>query len=72
MAAPAKMAVQAGKKWSDGKTLGVYFMDGTATQKARVKAHAVKWSAFANLKFNFAASKNTAHIRISFVADTGS
>lgn len=72
MAAPAKMAVQAGKKWSDGKTLGVYFMDGSATQKARVKAHAVKWSAFANLKFNFAASKNTAHIRISFVADTGS
>jgi Astacin (Peptidase family M12A) len=72
MAAPAKMALEAGKKWADGKTLGVYFMDGSATQKARVKAQAIKWQQFANIKFNFAAKKATAHIRISFVADDGS
>jgi hypothetical protein len=72
MAAPAKMAVIAGKKWAKGKTLGVYFMDGSATQKARVKEHAMKWAQFANLKFNFAAKKATAHIRISFNADDGS
>jgi hypothetical protein len=72
MGAPAKMALEAGKKWADGKTLGVYFMDGSATQKARVKAQALKWQQFANVKFNFAASKATAHIRISFVADDGS
>jgi Astacin (Peptidase family M12A) len=72
MAAPAKMALEAGKKWANGKTLGVYFMDGSATQKARVKAQALKWEAFANIKFNFAASKSKAHIRISFKADDGS
>lgn len=72
MEAPAKMALQTGKKWADGKTLGVYFMDGSSTQKARVKAHAQHWEKFANIKFNFAATKAAAQIRISFVADDGS
>ena len=72
MAAPAKMALQAGKKWADGRTLGVCFLDGSATQKTRVKAQAMKWCQFANIKFNFAASKTSAQIRISFVADDGS
>ncbi len=72
LAAPAKMALQTGKKWADGKTLGVYFLDGSATQKARVKAHAVKWSKYANIKFDFSATKASAHIRISFEADDGS
>lgn len=72
MGAPAKMALEAGKKWADGRTLGVYFMDGSATQKARVKQHANKWSQYANIKFDFTATKNSAEIRISFVADDGS
>lgn len=72
MGAPAKMALQAGKKWADGKTLGVYFMDGSAAQKSRVTAQAMKWTQFANIKFDFTASKSAAHIRISFVADDGS
>ena len=57
MAAPAKMALEAGKKWADGKTLGVYFMDGSATQKARVKAQAVKWEQFANIKIGRASCR---------------
>jgi hypothetical protein len=72
MAAPAKMALVAGKQWNDGKKLGVHFMDGSAIQKARVKEQAVKWSKFANIAFNFAAGKASAQIRISFVADDGS
>jgi hypothetical protein len=72
MSAPPKMALEAGKKWADGRTLGVYFMDGSATQKARVKEQAIKWSRFANIKFDFAAGKAGAQIRISFVADDGS
>lgn len=72
MAAPAKMALEAGKKWNDGKKLDVYFMDGSAIQKARVKEQAVKWSKFANIAFDFAAGKAGAQIRISFVADDGS
>jgi len=72
MEAPAKMALQTGKKWADGKTLAVFFMDGSATQKSRVMAQAIKWSKFANIKFDFLASKANSHIRISFVADNGS
>jgi len=72
MEAPAKMAVEAGKKWADGRTLGVYFLDGSATQKAKVKEQAVKWCKFANVKFDFGATKANAQIRISFVADDGS
>ena len=72
MAAPAKMALVAGKKWSDGKTLNVFFLDGSATQRTRVTAQAMKWMKFANIKFNFASTKAAAHVRISFVADNGS
>lgn len=67
-----KMALVAGKKWRDGRTLGVYFMDGSAIQKARVQEQAVQWCKFANIKFDFTASKANAHIRISFLADDGS
>jgi hypothetical protein len=63
MGAPLKMALESGKKWADGKALGVYFMDGSATQKARVKEQAIKWSKFANITFDFNASKAAAHIR---------
>lgn len=72
MNAPAKMALQAGKKWTDGKTLRVYFMDGSATQKARVREHAVRWSQFASITFDFSAARTSAEIRISFEADAGS
>ena len=72
MGAPLKMALEAGKKWADGRTLGICFLDGSATQKARVKEQAIKWCKFANVKLNFDASKADAQIRISFVADDGS
>jgi len=72
MSAPPKMALEAGKKWADGKTLGVYFMDGSATQKAKVKEQAIKWCDFAKIKLDFTATKANAQIRISFVADDGS
>jgi hypothetical protein len=70
--APAKMALLAGKKWADGRVLGVCFLDGSVRQKARVKAQAVKWSGFANISFDFSATRSSAQIRISFVADEGS
>jgi hypothetical protein len=72
MAAPAKMALEAGKKWANGRTLGVYFMDGSAIQRARTKEHAIKWSKFADITFDFAASRAKAQIRISFIADDSS
>src|SRR3954454_14778238 len=72
MGAPLKMALEAGKKWADGKTLGVFFLDGSATQKVRVQEQAVKWSKFAKITLDFKAGKADAQIRISFVADDGS
>src|SRR4051812_21131641 len=63
MSAPLKMALEAGKKWADGKTLGVWFKDGSATQRQRVIAQAMKWTNFANVKFKFTATKAAAHIR---------
>ena len=72
MGAPAKMALQAGKKWADGRTLGVYFLDGSATQKMRVQAQAKRWEQFANIKLDFSSNRANAQIRISFVADDGS
>jgi len=72
MGAPLKMALEAGKKWADGRALGVCFLDGSATQKARVKEQAVKWCKLANIKLNFDVNKADAQIRISFVADDGS
>ena len=72
MGAPAKMALQVGKKWADGRTLGVFFLDGSSTQKMRVQAQATQWMQFANIKLDFSVSRANAQIRISFVADDGS
>src|ERR1044072_3770963 len=36
---PLKMALETGKRWTPGKTLGVQFMDGSPTQRARVRQH---------------------------------
>jgi hypothetical protein len=69
MGAPLKMALEAGKKWADGRTLGVSFLDGSATQKARVE-QAVKWSKFANITLDFKAGK--ADAESAGVADDGS
>ncbi len=72
MGAPVKMALEAGKKWKDGRKLGVYFMDGSAIQKKKVVEYAIQWSKYANIKLDFAASKANSQIRISFKADDGS
>lgn len=69
---PAKMALLTGKKWNNGRELGVYFMDGSATQKARVRQFAEMWEPYANINFSFSASQNSAAIRVSFEADDGS
>ncbi len=68
---PVKLALFTGKKWPDGKTLGVRFLDGSSTQTAKVKLNAVKWCKYANVQFDFSAGAD-AQIRISFKADPGS
>src|SRR5690349_1835214 len=62
---PAEIAVFAGKKWANGRKVGVKFLDGTKTQKAKTQKHAEVWEQFANVNFDFAAGAK-AEIRISF------
>jgi hypothetical protein len=66
-----RMALVTSKKWQNGRTLTVCFLDGGAVQKKKVKAHAVEWMQFADIKLKFVKGKK-ADIRISFVADPGS
>jgi hypothetical protein len=62
---PAEIAVFAGKKWANGRKVGVKFLDGTKTQKAKTQKFAEIWEQFANVNFDFAAGAK-AEIRISF------
>ena len=68
---PAKIAFFTGKKWKPGQTLGVRFLDGSATQRAKTKQFATEWLSYARLKFDFTAGADAA-IRVSFQADDGS
>lgn len=62
---PAEIAVFAGKKWANGRKVGVKFLDGTKTQKAKTQKFAELWEQFANINFDFKAGAK-AEIRISF------
>jgi hypothetical protein len=66
---PFKMALITGRKWANGKAIGVYFLDGTPTQRAKTKLHADSWSTYANITLNFNATKAKADLRISFQQD---
>jgi hypothetical protein len=68
---PLKIAIETGKKWMNGKTLNVAFLDGTAIQRQKTIEKATMWCAYANVKFNFK-GKSKSEIRISFKADPGS
>jgi hypothetical protein len=62
---PAEIAVFAGKKWANGRKVGVKFLDGTKTQKAKTQKFAEMWEQYANINFDFNAGAK-AEIRISF------
>lgn len=62
---PAEIAIFTGKKWANGRKVGVKFLDGTKTQKAKTQKYAEVWEQFANVNFDFNAGAK-AEIRISF------
>jgi hypothetical protein len=66
---PVKISFFVGKQWKKGQRLRVTFLDGSATQRKRVRQKAIEWLDYANLKFEFKQSSQ-AEIRISFKADT--
>lgn len=65
---PARAAFEIAKLWTNGKTLHIRFINGTAQQKQIVKQFAPQWSQHANLKFVFDDAP-TAEVRIAFNDD---
>jgi hypothetical protein len=62
---PIRIAIETGKRWKNGRTLRVAFLDGEEPVKDRVRRHAVQWCDHANLKLDFVTGKE-GEIRISF------
>jgi hypothetical protein len=58
------------KRWPNGSTLRVSFLEGTASQQALVKEFTPTWSEYANLKFEFGFDPD-ADIRIAFQSTDG-
>jgi hypothetical protein len=69
---PLKMAMLTGKNWQPGRTLNICFLDGSSTQRERTTEHALGWLKYADIKFDFSASRAQSEIRITFKADPGS
>lgn len=63
-----RAAFQISKLWPNGSTIRIRFLGGTVAQQTLVKQHAVQWTQFANLTFEFGTSPN-AQIRIAFADD---
>ena len=62
-----RMAVLTGKKWDNGRTLSVAFLDGLPEVQERVIPFARQWEQFANLTLDFSPpAAGPANIRISF------
>ena len=61
----SELAALIGKKWQNGRTLRVRFMDGDPSVQARVRDVTRQWSDFANLTFDFG-NHATADVRVSF------
>lgn len=57
--------------WPNGATLGVRFLEGTASQQAQVRKHAKQWSLYANVTFEFT-DDEAAEIRVGFDGGDGS
>jgi hypothetical protein len=61
---PVRMAILTGKKWRNGRTLNIRFLNGDSSVTDKIKNFALQWESFANLKFNFVSAGN-AEIRIA-------
>jgi Bacterial pre-peptidase C-terminal domain/Astacin (Peptidase family M12A) len=61
----SRAAIVLPKRWPNGSTLRVSFLEGTASQHAIVTRFAPQWSEFANLKLEFGFDPG-AEIRITF------
>ncbi len=60
-----KGVFSSGRKWKNGRTLQILFLNGSQQVRDKVQLHAKEWEKYANLKFDFVA-QSPAEIRISF------
>ncbi|MGM0890429.1 MAG: M12 family metallopeptidase [Bacillota bacterium] len=60
-----KMALIVRKKWRNGRTLRVRFLDGDTFVQEKIKIYANEWSRYANIKFAFGNDPD-AEVRITF------
>jgi hypothetical protein len=63
---PLELAAITGKKWANGRTLRVRFLDGDSGVQAKVAERAHRWSEFADITLSFGDAAR-AEIRISFL-----
>lgn len=68
----AKMAVEVGKEWQNGRRLTVSFIGGNKQVKDRLIRHAKTWMEYANVEFDFSHKMKVADIRIGFNKNDGS
>lgn len=54
------------KKWPNGSTIRVKFLNGTAFLQSKVRQYAEAWYPFANLRFQWVGSTEAADIRVAF------
>lgn len=66
-----ELAIWRDKKWANGKTIKIKFLDGSPFIIDKVKQNANIWTKLANLNFDFI-EKGDAEIRISFQQGNGS
>lgn len=69
-AGQAEALALATKKWLNGSTIRICFLEGTREQIEMVKKYAPKWTDYANLKFEFTDDVN-AQIRVTFNPNDG-
>ena len=62
---PSEMAGITGKKWKNGRTLRVSFLDGDPAVQTKVEHYAHLWEPHANISLDFGSAAD-AEIRISF------
>lgn len=67
-AAGERIAVERGKKWRNGRTLRIRFLDGSPFLRAKVEQYAAEWAEHANLRFEVTDDPD-AELRVSFEFD---
>jgi hypothetical protein len=68
---PFQAALAKAKRWKNGRTLKIRFLDGEPSLQSRVQAAAMEWTDHANVLFDFG-NHTKPQIRIAFVQGAGS